>query len=118
VTQERVDFDAFLRDALRCGVTVESFWSMTPRETYATIEAAAWRAEQEQKARAWLAWHTAALSRAKRMPPLARLLPLPAARPLSKEDAAKKRSEFEAMASTNVERINEWALDKLGRRKK
>jgi hypothetical protein len=86
---------------------------MTPRETAAALEAAAWRTDQAQRARAWLAWHVAALSRAKRMPPLSRLLPLPAARPLRGKELEKRRREFREMATTNVERINEWANKRM-----
>ena len=70
---------------------------MTPRETVMAIEAAAWRAEQAQRGRAWLAWHVAALSRAKRMPPLARLFRLPGAKRLEGEELARRRREFEGM---------------------
>lgn len=47
---------------------------MLPREVYATIAAANRRAKGELKRDLYLAWHTAALTRAKRMPGLGRLL--------------------------------------------
>lgn len=70
---------------------------MTPKETLMAIEAATWRMEQAQKGRAWLAWHTAALSRSRRMPALVRLLGVPDAKPLEGEELERRRREFEEM---------------------
>ena len=67
---------------------------MTPRETLAAMEAAAWRLEQAQRGRAWLAWHVAALSRARQMPSLGRLLQAPEAQSLEGEELDKRRAEF------------------------
>jgi len=53
---------------------VREFWDMTTAETLAALEAAAKRTELEQQRLAWLAWHIAALQRAKRIPDLNRLL--------------------------------------------
>lgn len=78
-------------------MAVETFWSLTPRETWMMMEAQAWRAEQEQRGRAWLAWHTAALARMKRLPPLARLLGQPEARALSEDERVERRAEFEEL---------------------
>jgi hypothetical protein len=55
-------------------VTVSEFWGLTPRETYMVIEAAIWRNERRQQELMALAWNTAALTRAKRMPRLRTLL--------------------------------------------
>lgn len=38
------------------------------------IKASTYRLEREHNARAWLAWNTVALGRAKRLPPLEKLL--------------------------------------------
>lgn len=56
------------------GVSALDFWHMLPREVYAAIAAANMRAKGELKRALYLAWHTAALTRAKRMPGLGRLL--------------------------------------------
>lgn len=53
---------------------MREFWDMTPAETLMALEAAAKRTEMEQRRLAWLAWHIAALQRAKRIPDLNRLL--------------------------------------------
>jgi hypothetical protein len=76
---------------------------MTPRETVAFVEAAAWRMEQEQRARMGLAWHIAALSRAKKLPPLQRMLGGGRTRKLEGEELEKRRREHE-------EAIKNWEL--------
>jgi hypothetical protein len=91
-------------EALKCGVSVQAFWGMTPRETAAVIEAAAWRFDQEQRGRAWLAWHVAVLSRMKKIPPLQKLLANPKAKALSGEELEKRRQEFGEMK----EKAKKW----------
>ncbi len=86
-----------LVQALHAGVSLSVFWDLTPRETVQTIEAVNWRLEQDQRARAWLAWHVAALSRAKRMPLLSRMVNPPAARRLPPDEAEVRRKEFADM---------------------
>ena len=84
------------------------FWSLTPRETYAAIEAANWRLEREHRRDAWLAWHVATLSRAKRMPPLQRLIAPGKAKALEGEELEQRRTEHrEIMRKIPVDRINE-----------
>jgi len=63
---------------------------MTPRETALAFEAAMWRYDRERKQTAWLAWHIAALGRARRLPSLRRLMRMPAAKKLSGDEAAKR----------------------------
>lgn len=82
-------------DALAIGLTVEAFLSLTPRETALTFEAAAKRMERERQRDAWLAWHVAALVRAKRFPPLKRVLGLDKARPLEGEELERRRREHQ-----------------------
>lgn len=82
---------------MHADVGILAFWEMTPRETVQEIEAANWRLEQDQRARAWLAWHTAALSRARKMPPLARVVNPPEARALRPYEAEARRREFAEM---------------------
>ena len=81
---------------------------MTPCETYATIEAVSWQLEREHRRDAWLAWHIAALSRAKRMPPLQRLIGAGKAQALEGEELERRRAEHrEIMQKIDVDRINE-----------
>lgn len=63
------------------GVSALDFWRMLPCEVYAAIAAANMRAKGELKRTLYLAWYTAALTRAKRMPGLKRLLKDDAAQP-------------------------------------
>jgi len=62
------------------------------------IEAANWRWEREMHTAAWVAWHTAALQRSKRMPPLSRLVSkLRPKRKASGREMAGRRREFEEL---------------------
>lgn len=53
------------------------FWSLTPREIKAHMDGAMNRLKAEHQGRAWLAWHTAALGRVKKMPKLEKLISEP-----------------------------------------
>lgn len=75
------------------------FWDLTPHETYLAIEAALWRDQQRQRQDIVLAWRTAALTRAKKMPSLAQLLAGPA-KPLTGQDLERRRREFKEMSAT------------------
>lgn len=79
------------------GLTVEGFWALTPRELAATFAAAGWRREREQARDLWLAWHVAALGRARKMPPLHRLLNPPKTKRLTPEERARRAAEFEEL---------------------
>lgn len=68
---------------------------MTPAETALALDAATWRAEHEQRRAAWLAWHMAALSRARHLPALRRLLTPPRAKRLRGAELARRRREHE-----------------------
>jgi len=84
---------------------VAAFWELTPRETLMTIEAAIWRRRQERERDLWLAWHMAALQRAKRLPTLKRLLSgMTPARRLSAADEAARREEFADLTQRMGER--------------
>ena len=108
MSRGRLDWQSLLESALKCGVSVAEFWSLTPRETYAVIEASAWQLEREHRRNAWLAWHIAALSRAKRMPPLQRLIAPGKARALEGEELERRRAEHrEIMQKIDVGKINE-----------
>lgn len=91
------------------------FWALTPRETLAAIEAAAWRTEQAQRQDAWLAWHIAALSRARRLPRLARIVRPADAEPLKGEALECRREERDEMlARVDIEKLNEAMRKKRG----
>lgn len=80
---------------------------MTPRETYAVIDAYIWRDERQQKQQIALAWRTAALHRAKRMPALRALLSEGPAKPLKGKELEKRRREFiEVTTSIDLESLN------------
>ncbi len=76
---------------------MEAFWALTPRETFMVLEAAGRRWEREHRRDAWLAWHVAALGRAKKLPPLQRLLGTKPARTLRGAELAKRQREFEEL---------------------
>jgi len=77
---------------------------MTPRETILAFEAAAWRMRQEQARLVSLAWHVAALSHARRLPPLTRLLNQ-ILKPVQDEPIEKRREEFEEMQRRMVQAV-------------
>jgi len=85
--------------ALRAGISVLEFWDLTPWETFMMIDASIWREEIQQKRDLVLAWQTAALTRAKRMPSLKQLLNTKPARPLVGQELEKRRKEFRDMTS-------------------
>lgn len=78
---------------------------MTPREVFAAIEAATWRMMQAHAENAWLAWHTAALERSKRMPSLKELVDPPKTQVLTPEEAKQHREDFEMMKNALPERL-------------
>ena len=53
---------------MSAGIDPAGFWSLTPRLYLAQMKGASARLEREQKDRAWLAWHTALLTRAETLP--------------------------------------------------
>ncbi len=63
------------------------------------IDASIWRAEVQQKRDLALAWQTAALTRAKRMPSLKQLLNTKPAKPLMGREREKRRQEFQEMTA-------------------
>lgn len=98
------DWHALLADALRLGVTVADFWAMTPAETLAVLDAGIWREELADRRIGWLAWHTAALQRAKRLPPLSRLVRKSKKR-VSQAELARRRAEHAEMVKRNADVI-------------
>lgn len=87
---------------------VLEFWDLTFGETRMAIEAGAWRLEQEHRGRVWLAWHTAALSRARTLPSLTGLLNPAPSRALRGDELARRRAEHEEL----IGRMNAAALQK------
>lgn len=75
------------------------FYDLTPRETVASLEAAAWREEFEQKREIALAWRVAMLTRARRLPSLKQLLNTKPARPLAGKELERRRQEFREMTA-------------------
>ena len=84
-----------LADALKVGLSVAEFWDLTPKELRLHFEADAWRQGQQIRRDATLAWHIAALSRMKRLPPLRQMLPAGEAKPLRGEELKRRRAEHE-----------------------
>jgi hypothetical protein len=72
---------------------VSEFWAMTPWELRLALEAGARRLERERQRDAWLAWHIAAMGRAKRLPSLRRLFGTPRARRLQGAELERRRRE-------------------------
>jgi hypothetical protein len=91
---------------LKCGLAVGEFYDLTLRETLAAIEAAAWRAEQQQRRDIALAWHVAAFSRTRRMPSLRSVLARGETQVLQGEDLERRREEHrEMMANLDMEKL-------------
>jgi hypothetical protein len=110
-------------DALRAGLSVEEFWSLTPRETWMTLEARAWRMEHEsertgelirlaQKMLGWLAWHVAALQRSKRLPALQRLIGGGQTKEMTPDEAAVRKAEFEELRKAAGKRADGYVRGK------
>jgi hypothetical protein len=97
---------------LRAGIGVLEFLDLTPRETYMLIDAHLWRDERKQRQDVALAWRTAALVRAKRMPSLKQLLSTGPAKPLKGKALEKRRQEYREMSTAAGE-----ILQKLNQRK-
>ena len=95
------DWDTLLADALKAGLSVAEFWDLTPKELRLCFEADQWRQTQQVQRDAWLAWHIAALSRTKRLPPLRQMLLPMEAKPLRGAELERRREEHKKI----VERL-------------
>ncbi len=91
--------------ALRAGVSVVEFWALTPRETLETLEATVWRAEQRAAGDLSQAWHTAVLTRVKRMPTLKRLLLPFMPSKANLQSIEERRREFEELKAEVVPQL-------------
>lgn len=103
---------ALLQQALRAGIGVQEFWDLTPVETYMAIEASIWREQQRQKQSIAQAWYSAALQRAKRLPPLKQLLQAGPAKRLVGAELRARRDEY-AQAQAALNRLDLSRLPKL-----
>lgn len=92
------DWPALLETALDVGMSVDYFWSLTPKETRMEFKARKKKIKREQDQAAWLAWHIAALSRAKRVPSFSKMVPPPKAKRLTPEEQAARQAEHDDMA--------------------
>lgn len=106
--------EALRKHALRAGIGVLEWLDLTPRETYMMLDAYLWREEQRRREyeqrleqELTLAWLIAALTRAKRLPPLRVLLTAAKpAKPLKGKELERRRSEFAEMAANlDLEKI-------------
>lgn len=70
-----------LSEYVAAGFDPAAFWSLTPRLYLVQMRGAGERLKREHEGRAWLAWHSAALDRAKKLPALRRFVTGRAARP-------------------------------------
>jgi hypothetical protein len=92
---------------------VAEFWQITLWELRQVVEADNWRARQEQQRDVALAWRTASLMRAKRLPSLKRLLVASKpARPLRGKELAERRQAHRE----TVDRMGEAAQAILKKR--
>jgi hypothetical protein len=90
---------------LKAGISTIDFWQMTPKEVIAAIDAENWRLKIRHEELAWVAWHTAALSRAKTMPRLKDLTDPPRTKALTPDEAKKHAEDFEQMKKGLPERL-------------
>jgi hypothetical protein len=79
------------------GQNHEAFWRTTPREAQIVLAGAAHRIRRERANIAWLAWHIAALGRAKKMPQLETLMPPKKAKP--SKDSRGWQQQYAAFAA-------------------
>ena len=92
---------------MRSGLSVVEFWALTPAETIATIEAANWRQDQDQRRDLALAWHIAAMTRTRKIPSLRQLLTPQDARKLEGAELEQRRKEHaEMVANLDLGRLN------------
>lgn len=63
-----------MTEFLAAGLDEALFWRCTPKQIAVHFEAAGMRNRRDHDGRAWLAWHVAALSRARKLPRLDALL--------------------------------------------
>lgn len=89
-----LDWTELLSAALEVGVTPSEFWDMTPGETILLIEK---RNSSRRLQTIQIAWLTAKLSRAKRVPALKSLLASKAAKPVRGKELIRRRREFSEM---------------------
>lgn len=102
-----------MTEALRAGLDPSQFWLCTPHETRKFIKAANWRNEREEELGMFIAWHTAAFMRGKRLPPLKSIMK--GSKPTKKlegNELAKRKDEFDHFSQlVNVEELTKGLND-------
>lgn len=93
---------------MKAGVTVSEFWDMTLPETFLSIEAGQWRLDQYEDMLMSGSWHSAALARTKRIPPLKSFLVKPTKQLTS--------DELRKVGEEHRERVGKLDIEKLGSR--
>ena len=88
-----------LREGLRAGMSLSEYWESDPRETLTFIRARVWAADRAYRDGLSIAWHCAALYRAKEMPKLAKIMPPE----LDEESRPKRKKQFKTPQQ-------EWAM--------
>jgi len=95
-----IDWRLLLDLAAEAGIDPLRFWELTLPETLIVLEARARLRQQQQDLAAWVAWHVAALGRARKLPSLRRLQGGRARRALRGSDLEQRRREHEDLAAT------------------
>ena len=88
------------------GLDPGAFWPSTPRYIALVIDGKAAQLRREHNERAWLAWHFAALSRAKKMPEARRLMVRDSNAVRRGQTPDEQMAIFVAMAETKTVRKN------------
>ena len=63
-----------LVNCIAAGISINEFWTNTPRINHLAIKAFLQKQKAEYSKLAWVAWHTAAFQRAKKMPNLSKII--------------------------------------------
>ncbi len=84
--------------AIELGLTIEGFWSSTPRELALYVRARARRAESRTRRDLAIAWHAAAFHRIERLPPLEAVLRSPRNDAASEDLQRRARDHQEIVA--------------------
>ncbi len=82
---------------MRAGLLPSQFWAMTPKELGEYYKGKIWQEEQEQRKLVSLAWYTAALGRARRLPTLRSLIE-PKPKKLTPEQIEARKAEIDELS--------------------
>lgn len=92
------------------GYEPASFWDQTVRTLDLAVQAMNTRARLEHNRRAWAVWHIAALSRAKKLPSLKRLMMKEPPREQTWQQQAAMFEAFAAAHNARLKRIESKGL--------